>query len=73
MALIRHLGQLAADIAELYKSYRGYGLRRWTAVCKTVTNDTQTKAVAACMAVLCLAVVITIVLTFGPGGFFFNK
>ena len=73
MALIRHLGQLAADIAELYKSYRGYGLRRWTAVCKTVTNDTQTKAVAACMAVLCLAIFSAIVLTFGPGGYFFNK
>ena len=73
MALIRHLAQLAADIAKLYKSYRCYGHRRWTAVCKTVTNDGQTKAAAACMAVLCLAVVITIVLTFGLGGFFFNK
>ena len=71
MALMRHLAQLAADIAELYKSYRCYGHRRWTAVCKTVTNDGQTKAAAACMAVLCAVIVITIAWAFGPyGGLF---
>ncbi len=73
MALIRHIGQLAADMRMLYKWHREDGHKRWKAFCKTALCDGQTKAAAACMAVLCLAVVITIVLTFGPGGFFFNK
>ncbi len=73
MALIRHLAQLAADMRSLYRFYRRNGYSKARALQIAVTCDGQTKAAAACMAVLCLAVVITIVLTFGPGGFFFNK
>ena len=71
--MIRHLAQLAADMRSLYRFYRRNGYSKARALQIAVTCDGQTKSAAACMAVLCAAVVITIVLTFGLGGFFFNK
>ena len=71
MALIRHIGQLAADMRMLYKWHREDGHKRWKAICKTALCDGQTKAAAACMAVLCLAVACAIAWAFGPyGGLF---
>jgi len=71
MALIRHIGQLAADMRMLYKWHREDGHKRWKAFCKTALCDGQTKAAAACMAVLCLAVACAIAWAFGPyGGLF---
>ena len=68
MALIRHIGQLAADMRMLYKWHREDGHKRWKAFCKTALCDGQTKAAAACMAVLCLAVACAIAWAFGPYG-----
>ena len=71
MALIRHIGQLGADMRMLYKWHREDGHKRWKAFCKTALCDGQTKAAAACMAVLCLAVACAIAWAFGPyGGLF---
>ena len=68
MALIRHIGQLAADMRMLYKWHREDGHKRWKAFCKTALCDGQTKAAAACIAVLCLAVACAIAWAFGPYG-----
>ena len=69
--MIRHIGQLAADMRMLYKWHREDGHKRWKAFCKTALCDGQTKAAAACMAVLCLAVACAIAWAFGPyGGLF---
>ena len=69
--MIRHIGQLAADMRMLYKLHREDGHKRWKAFCKTALCDGQTKAAAACMAVLCLAVACAIAWAFGPyGGLF---
>ena len=71
MALIRHIAQLSADMRMLYKWHREDGHKRWKAFCKTALCDGQTKAAAACMAVLCLAVACAIAWAFGPyGGLF---
>jgi len=71
--MMRHLARLAGNMHSLYRFFRRHGYSKARALQITALFDAQTKAAAACMAVLCLAVVITIVLTFGPGGFFFNK
>ena len=68
MALIRHIGQLSADMRMLYKWHREDGHKRWKAFCKTALCDGQTKAAAACMAVLCAAVAFAIAWAFGPYG-----
>lgn len=69
--MIRHIGHLAADMRMLYKWHREDGHKRWKAFCKTALCDGQTKAAAACMAVLCLAVACAIAWAFGPyGGLF---
>ena len=69
--MIRHIGQLSADMRMLYKLHREDGHKRWKAFCKTALCDGQTKAAAACMAVLCLAVACAIAWAFGPyGGLF---
>ena len=68
MALIRHIGQLAEDMRMLYKWHREDGHKRWKAFCKTALCDGQTKAAAACMAVLCAAVAFAIAWAFGPYG-----
>ena len=71
MALIRHLAQLAADMRSLYRFYRRNGYSKARALQIAVTCDGQTKAAAACMAVLCLAVACAIAWAFGPyGGLF---
>ena len=71
MALIRHIGQLAADMRMLYKWHREDGHKRWKAFCKTALCDGQTKAAAAFVGLLCLAVACAIAWAFGPyGGLF---
>ena len=66
--MIRHIGHLAADMRMLYKWHREDGHKRWKAFCKTALCDGQTKAAAACMAVLCAAVAFAIAWAFGPYG-----
>ena len=71
--MIRHLTQLAGNMHSLYHFFRRHGYSKARALQIVALFDAQTKAAAAFVGLLCLAVVITIVLTFGPGGFFFNK
>ena len=71
--MIRHLTQLAGNMHSLYHFFRRHGYSKARALQIVALFDAQTKAAAACMAVLCLAIFSAIVLNFGPGGYFFNK
>ena len=71
--MIRHLTQLAGNMHSLYHFFRRHGYSKARALQIVALFDAQTKAAAACMAVLCAAVACAIAWAFGPGGYFFNK
>jgi len=69
--MMRHLARLAGNMHSLYRFFRRHGYSKARALQITALFDAQTKAAAACMAVLCLAVAFAIAWAFGPyGGLF---
>jgi len=69
--MMRHLARLAGNMHSLYRFFRRHGYSKARALQITALFDAQTKAAAACMAVLCAAVACAIAWAFGPyGGLF---
>ena len=66
--MIRHLTQLAGNMHSLYHFFRRHGYSKARALQIVALCDGQTKAAAACMAVLCAAVAFAIAWAFGPYG-----